>query len=305
MSEIITEATGIPDSMQDTATETQTEAAPLSTEISQEDMLAEIRTAEKENRPTSFVPKRESKEESSTPINGHEQKLKEKHAGDYKPPEERKVAVAREATLSSKIEGLQQQLQQLQEALKSAPQTPENQAEQLRSEMALHSLEQRYTENMEEYTQLIKQDLEGKYNADPEFKAQHDHYSPIIADVDGYEEFNSAILGSPYRIEILADLYNWLDTGGNLQRFVSSPKEARMQALNYFVSGVKYKPRINQPTSATPTPTSKPASMQVADRIKPPTVAPGNGVGGGSYDPNNQESVLKRIREQERKAGSK
>jgi hypothetical protein len=289
MSEIITEATGLPEAAGAAAitATTETQAAPPP-EPTQEEILTELEAAEKEGRPASFAPKKEDPVEP--PPKGHEQKLKEKHSESYRPPEERKAGVAREAALTAKIGEMSRQLEQLQEALKVIPQTPENQMEQIKSELAAQSLEQRLNENIEEFRRAAKQDVEGKYGADPEFRERHDYYNPIIADLDSSGEFGRAVFGSPYRVDILDSLYKWLDQEGNLQKFVSAPKEARLNALNIFVSDLKYKPRIETPPASAPV-----AAPPAASQPSKPRIEPGKGLGGNGYNFSNQKDCLKYV----------
>jgi uncharacterized protein YaaR (DUF327 family) len=283
----ITESTGLP---------AEAAIAAETPPPSQEDMLAELNAAEKEGRKVNAEKFAEK-----------EQKLKEKHGEGYKPPEERKpqtppakpvdhAKAARETALFSKISQMARQFAELQKELKNLPETPESQGQRLKAEIAMQNVSERYQESVEQYKQVLREDLQSKYNADENFRKQHDYYEPMINELEGAEEFNTAILNNPRRVEILEKLYEWLDGDpAHLEAFAYATHEQRMNALKGFVATIKYKPRVAPAPPPAQTQTPQAPSFNVK-----PSPAGAGGAAGLDLE-NSQEDCLRHVLEMEKK----
>jgi len=302
---MITEATGIPDadtSAATTASEPATQPAATTQEPSQEAVLSELRTARKEGKELDFsaaTPKSPEPAKAEPPKdpaqNSNEQKLKAKHGDNYMPRKERK-------DYRTKIDSISQRLAELESKWKGPAPTADNQLEFTEDNFEYKMLTKEFNEKLGEYKAEIRAELESKYNSDETFKAQHDHWGDMVfSETEGAGELTDFMMTQPNGIQILSNLYKFLDTPAGLETWLHTTQEQRMSAVKAEAAKMRYAPRVPA-TPATTTPAPAAAATPAAGTALPTipmTVKPNPaGTGGGAgLDLNKQEDCLKLVRQ--------
>jgi len=292
---MITESTGIPDAV------ATTEPPAAAQEPSQEAVLTELRTARKEGKEPDFsiAPKAEPTTEppKEPALNNNEQKLKDKHGGNYKPSQDRQRHKA-------KIDEMTKRIAELEAKWKDAPPTQENQMEFTEDKFEHKTLAKELDEKINEYRAEIKSELADKYNSDETFKAQHDHWGDMVfRETEGAAELTDLMLSQPNGIQILSNLYSWLDLPGSLEIWLHTTPEQRLSAVKVEADKMRYMPRVPpastavQANSAASQATNVPASP--TNPVIPMSVKPDPAGTGGKagLDLNKQEDCLKYVRQ--------
>jgi hypothetical protein len=295
-------------------------AAPATQEPSQEAILSELRTAKKEERPVKIDglggnpapanPAAQPKHEDT-----REAELQKKFGSEYRDKQER--AIAQTSKYKTKLDAMSKRIEELEgkwnEAAKwkkdeQGNRIPDNQYDFIKDNLEYETLKKdltektaEYDDKVAEYREGIKSELSELYNTDATFKAQNDHYYEMIfKKLEGAEKFCNAVMESPDRIAIMRALYDWLDNNpAQFNGFIAATPEARMTALGMMKNQFQFKPRVVAPAPAAPAPIS--SSPAAPPQVKAPSINPNPaGVGGGSFDMDNQEDVQKYFRQRQK-----
>ncbi|MDR0517283.1 MAG: hypothetical protein LBH25_09605 [Fibromonadaceae bacterium] len=283
------------------ATDTQAAQAPAMPgqappqEPSQEAIYADLQAAQKEDRPYSPQKTKDQSAEYQAKLN---ERLGSKPATvKFAPPNPQ---MAESQSRQDRMIG------KLEEFYKLIENAQENTYERLRLQNQIDMLEGQIAENAENAKNAIKKEIAEALSGDKEFKDRHDYYAPYFSELNDGNEFIDAVLKDDQRVGILSGLYEWFDQPGNLQRFMSAPKEARLLALSNFTASVKYKDRIPSPAAQQAVQDRLPLAQQAANAqaqpfgVAPPKFAPGSGAEGGGVDWNSQESVYAYLKRKDR-----